>query len=63
MSRRWYLYSAYDLIGESEYCCLIGSPMLYLQINIDVKVQEVEGRDTPAAEAKKIGATWVVFDK
>jgi hypothetical protein len=36
---------------------------LYLQITIDVKVQGVEGRDTPAAEAKKVGATWVVFDK
>ncbi|XP_024391656.1 inactive protein kinase SELMODRAFT_444075 isoform X1 [Physcomitrium patens] len=33
------------------------------KIAIDVKVQEVDGREASAAEAKRIGATWVVLDK
>ena len=34
-----------------------------LQITIDVKVQEVDGREASATEARRIGATWVVLDK
>lgn len=38
-------------------------PMLYLQITFNVKVQEVGGQESVATEAKKLGATCVVFDR
>lgn len=33
------------------------------KITVDVKVQEAEGREAVAIEARRIGATWVVLDK